>query len=200
MSELSELLLKHLPPGWSRRQVAREAQKLGHDLSEASATAYLGGRHGVPDDPTIAALAETLKISEVDVRRAAGVKQPGAPWDPPKIARYLRDDQRVALEQLITAMIDREELRNDADSSAATKEAGSGRPAITHPVALRLLDESDWNPRAALKLVDGEPDTAGAAEGANEIRRLIPMTKREQQAARRSAKHLPRGPRTQSAD
>src|SRR4051794_39274157 len=73
VSALSELLAEHLPEGWSYRRVAREARRLGHVISDATVTAYLGGRHGKPEDGTLAVLAETLRIPLARVRTVAGL-------------------------------------------------------------------------------------------------------------------------------
>lgn len=125
MSELSDLLKQHLPDGWSARQVAREARKRGHQMGDATATSYLGGRHGVPSDQVLDAFAEILRIPIDRLRKAAGlVPQVGEPWQPPAASRYLRGDQRQALERLIVTMVEREQ---------GGGEHGTGSPAMNPP-------------------------------------------------------------------
>ena len=129
MSDLSDLLSEALRQRqWTARQLAREAQKRGHHFSEASATAYAGGRHGTPSDATIAALVDTLDLPESRVRAAVGLEAPGEPWEPPELARYLSHDQRDALARLIVTMVDRES-RGDRSSERAeiVSTLGSGK-------------------------------------------------------------------------
>lgn len=109
--------------------MAREARKRGHALSDASATAYFAGRHGTPDDATIAAFSEVLRIPESEIRKAAGVTAVGEPWIPPQSSRYLRDDQRAALEQLISTMVEREEGGGAHADRAAPKNPPAPGPA-----------------------------------------------------------------------
>lgn len=145
MSELSELLNKHLPKGWSGRRLGREAQARGFDLSEASATAYLGGRHGTPDDSTIEAFVGTLKIPERLVRKAAKVRMAGEPWNPPADSRYLRDDQRAALDQLISTMVEREVGTGDvAPAAKKTDELNRRRRGRSAPPAPEPDDDDSF--------------------------------------------------------
>lgn len=119
MSALSELLLEHLPEGWSYRRVAREARGRGHDISDATVTAYLGGRHGRPEDETIAILADTLQIPLGRVRTAAGLPaDPGTPWVPPAESAHLDQDQRRVLDALVKVMARDAALRDAATSGA----------------------------------------------------------------------------------
>ncbi|MBZ5735031.1 hypothetical protein K8Z61_11025 [Nocardioides sp. TRM66260-LWL] len=133
MTELSDLLRANLPKGWSARQVAREARKRGHKLSDAAATSYIGGRHGTPSDQMLEALADTLRIPLARLRSAAGlVAQVGDPWVPPESSRYLRGDQRAALERLIATMVIREEegRGEQAEASSADDQQQTSRPAL----------------------------------------------------------------------
>lgn len=130
MSELSELLWQYMPKDWSRRQLGREARDRGFDLSDASATAYLRGSHGTPDDSTIEAFVKTLGIPERLVRAAAKVRHPGKPWDPPGDSRYLRDDQRTALEHLISTMVEREAGTGPWSPSSSEDDSPATEPVI----------------------------------------------------------------------
>lgn len=167
MSQLSELLTKHKPKGWSNRQVAREAQKRGHVMSEPTATAYLGGRHGTPTDELMEAFADTLGIPLIKVRHAAGVRvEVGDPWEPPASARYLRDDQRLALERLIATMITREEGGEERDhSSPATTTPAPGpadQPGTRHLSAARTEVSKGKKRRKEIEDVgEGSQDDGG---------------------------------------
>lgn len=127
MSELSDLLSAALPKGWSGRQLSREAEGKGFKLSPATANNYLNGRHGTPDDDTIAAFVAVLPVSEMQVRRAAGVGVAGEPWSPPDTSRYLSSEQRRILSLLISNMTDRG--REDVTAHAAPTNQAGGRPA-----------------------------------------------------------------------
>lgn len=86
-----------------------------------------------------------------------------------------------------------------AGGAAPTSGSDSG-PVPLSAIALKLLDRTDWDPSAALALIEHEPDTAKTAMAADEIRELIPLSPTELKAARRSKKRPPRGPGEQGAD
>src|SRR4051794_18432929 len=137
VSALSELLVEHLPEGWSYRRVAREARRLGHVISDATVTAYLGGRHGKPEDATLAVLAETLGIPLARLRIVAGLPaDPGTPWVPPAESARLDHDQRKVLDTLVKVMARDAVLRAGSaqDAVAAAVEAPdlalAARPGI----------------------------------------------------------------------
>lgn len=142
MSELSDLLSAALPKGWSGRQLSREAAAKGFRLSPASANNYLNGRHGTPDDDTIAAFVAVLPVSDTQVRRASGVSAVGDPWSPPDSSRYLTSEQRRILSLLISNMTKRREDVGNDDRSAATKQAG-GSPAESASAGAASTDELD---------------------------------------------------------
>lgn len=186
--------------------MAREARKRGHALSDASATAYFAGRHGTPDDATIAAFSEVLRIPESEIRKAAGVTAVGEPWIPPQSSRYLRDDQRAALEQLISTMVEREEGGGAHDGAAAKTQAASAADPVIDPavgtggftalIVKRYLKQAEGDAATAASLLahDGakgantDPGTWNAALG--ELFEMIPPEKDlelpEDVAARRS--------------
>jgi hypothetical protein len=119
VSALSELLVEHLPEGWSYRRVAREARQLGHGISDATVTAYLGGRHGNPEDGTLAVLAETLQIPLARLRTVAGLPaDPGTPWVPPAESARLDHDQRKVLDALVKVMARDAVVRAGAEQDA----------------------------------------------------------------------------------
>src|SRR3954467_9900743 len=125
VTALSELLVEHLPDGWSYRRVAREARRLGHGISDATVTAYLGGRHGKPEDGTLAVLAETLRIPLARLRTVAGLPaDPGTPWVPPAESARLDQDQRKVLDALVKVM-----ARDPVVRAGAAQGAGGGQAA-----------------------------------------------------------------------
>lgn len=130
MSALSELLLQHLPAGWSARRVAREAQKLGLTLKESTATAYFGSRHGAnPSEPVLQALAEVLDIPIEEVRRAAGLPVgEHLPYEPPAEAARLSQRQRAAFDELIRAVVATTTKENRRE--APEPQQGQGNPPV----------------------------------------------------------------------
>lgn len=114
MTALSDLLAEANVQAWSSREIARRAEKNGHKLSYASASVYLGGRHGVPTEAVLAAFSDVLNIQIDKLREAAGVPA-GAdtPWTPPTEANRLDIRQRRALEELIRSMVASETIGED---------------------------------------------------------------------------------------
>jgi hypothetical protein len=106
MSTFSDLLNEHLPDGWSGRRLAREAQKLGFDLSSATANNYLRDGHGAPGEQVIQALAGTIPAVTVEqLRRAAGVQEgESEPYVPPAESARLSRRQREAISELIRSI------------------------------------------------------------------------------------------------
>jgi transcriptional regulator with XRE-family HTH domain len=70
MSGLSDLLVKRNTAGASARALARRAQELGHTLNHDTAARYLRGDHGVPDEATLVALSEVLRVPLRELRAA----------------------------------------------------------------------------------------------------------------------------------
>lgn len=144
MTALSELLHEANVQSWSSREIARRAEKNGHKLSYASASVYLGGRHGVPSEQVLAAFSDVLNIPIDKLRAAAGVPTgDGEPWAPPAEANRLDRRQRLALEELIRSMVTSETTEEDrtdddqhttrmgreAQPDGLTKHAGAQHPA-----------------------------------------------------------------------
>lgn len=119
------MLQANLPEGWSYRRVGREARERGFAISDATATAYLGGRHGAPDDGTIEGFSVVLNIPLRKLRQVAGlVPEPGTPWVPPEESRHLDPEQRRALEHLVKVMARDRKAGEPGGDTAATSEAG----------------------------------------------------------------------------
>ena len=108
MTALSDLLNKHLPDGWTASDIERAAQTKGHVITRQTAWGFLRGRHATkPDEETLIALADVLRIPITKVRTAAGMP-PGEnePWTPPIESARLNRRQRAALEDFIRATVD----------------------------------------------------------------------------------------------
>ena len=132
MSKLSELLVA-AQGGRGVRDIAAAANERGHLLSPGTVSKYLNGRHGRPDESTLAAVSDALGLDIQELRKAAGVPigEP-EPYVPPKEADRLSSAQRQALDGLIQAIVDGgKDGEGSADSAASitkpSPEGGSGQ-------------------------------------------------------------------------
>lgn len=130
MTALSDLLRDANVDQLSTREIARRAEKNGHRLSLASASVYLGGRHGVPTEAVLEAFSDVLNIPIAQLRAAAGVPTgAGEPWSPPAEANRLDHRQRRALEELIRSMVASEAAREDQDDEQDQQQDPPGERA-----------------------------------------------------------------------
>lgn len=148
MTALSELLAKANVQGWSSREIARRAEKNGHKLSYASASVYLGGRHGVPTEAVLTAFSDVLNVPISTLRAAAGLPTgAGEPWEPPAEANRLDLRQRRALEELIRSMVTSEataEDRTDDQQHPASVDRDAQQDGIT-PFDERPWEQDDFD-------------------------------------------------------
>ena len=128
MTALSELLVASNKSGASARSLARQARERGHTLNHDTAARYLRGDHGVPDEATLLAFAEVLKIPLRDLRAAADLpSETTTPYVPPAEASRLTRRQRRALDEIIRAMLEPTTTRGQA-----AQLADRGRRAARH--------------------------------------------------------------------
>jgi hypothetical protein len=107
MTALSDLLSAHVKPGVSARAVSRRAQELGYSLNHDTAARYLRGDHGMPDEVTLVAFSQVLKVPLRELRAAANLPtETTAPYVPPAEASRLTRRQRRAVDEIIRAMIE----------------------------------------------------------------------------------------------
>jgi transcriptional regulator with XRE-family HTH domain len=107
VSALSDALTAANKTGLSARGVSRVARERGHSLNHDTAARYLRGDHGQPDEATLVAFADVLRVSLSTLRRAAGL--PGdetSPYTPPAEASRLTRRQRRAVDEIIRAMLE----------------------------------------------------------------------------------------------
>lgn len=135
MTALSDLLGAANDPQRSARAIAREARERGHSLNHDTAARYLRGDHGRPDEATLIALAEVLNVPLARLRHAAGLpSELTEPYVPPAEASRLSRRQRLAVDEIIRAMLDTG--RSDVDAASverlADRRAGSRRRAARH--------------------------------------------------------------------
>lgn len=107
MSALSDALGAANKTGLSARAVSRAAREHGHSLNHDTAARYLRGDHGQPDEATLLAFADVLRIPLSTLRRAAGLPaDETAPYQPPPEASRLSRRQRRAVDEIIRSMLD----------------------------------------------------------------------------------------------
>lgn len=142
MTALSDLLNQSNTYRWSTREIARLAEKKGHQLAQPTVSKYLGGRHGGPTEPVLAAFSDVLNIPISELRAAAGLPTgAGDPWQPPAEANRLDLRQRRALEELIRSMVTSDttaEDRTDDQQDAASMGRDAQRDVLT------AINERPW--------------------------------------------------------
>jgi len=146
MSALSDLLVSHIPDGWSWRRVGREAESRGHAMSSATTSKYLGGRHGVPSESVLLAFSDVLAIPIEKLREAARVpvgEEP--PYVPPAEANRLDRRQRAAVDELIRSIVDAGDARMQATARRYAAQLDDDLP----PGAAAALRAAEANERSA---------------------------------------------------
>lgn len=130
MTALSDLLVEHNTSGVSARAVARRAQEMGHTLNHDTAARYLRGDHGVPDEATLIALGEVLRIPLRDLRAAANLPtETTAPYVPPPEASRLTRRQRRAVDEVIRAMLEPTRSATEAADLRGRRRRAADRQA-----------------------------------------------------------------------
>lgn len=167
MTALSDLLSQSNVNGWSTREIARQAEKKKHQLAQPTVSKYMGGRHGVPTEPVLAAFSDVLNIPIDKLRTAAGLPAGAdSPWTPPTEANRLDLRQRRALEELIRSMVTSETIGEDQDDgqqdaarvdrdaqpdgvkpAADSRESDTSRGMPDADQAVEDLDQADTHDR-----------------------------------------------------
>ena len=133
MSGLSDLLVKKNSAGSSARALARRAQELGHTLNHDTAARYLRGDHGVPDEATLVAFSEVLRVPLRELRAAADLpSEATSPYVPPPEASRLTRRQRRAVDEVIRAMLEPTKSVGEPAQLAARRRRPAQRQAARH--------------------------------------------------------------------
>jgi transcriptional regulator with XRE-family HTH domain len=107
VTTLSDLLAEANTSGLSARALARAARDCGHTLNHDTAARYLRGDHGRPDEATLIAFAEILQIPMAKLREAADLpSELTSPYTPPTESSRLTRRQRLAVDEIIRAMLE----------------------------------------------------------------------------------------------
>jgi hypothetical protein len=126
---LSEVLVAANTAGRSARALARAAQERGHTLNHDTAARYLRGDHGVPDEATLVAFAEVLDVPLRELRKAAQLpSEETTPYQPPAEASRLNRRQRLAVDEIIRAMLEPTRSAAVSDLSSRRRAARHGEP------------------------------------------------------------------------
>lgn len=133
MSSLSDLLVSANSAGLSARAIARTARERGHSLNHDTAARYLRGDHGIPDEATLVAFADVLRVPLRQLRVAADLPaESTAPYVPPPESSRLTRRQRKAVDEIIRAML--EPVRGaDAGSPTARPVRRAARHGDAEP-------------------------------------------------------------------
>lgn len=133
MTRLSEVLREANASGLSARGVARIARERGYSLNHDTAARYLRGDHGRPDEATLIAFADVLNVDLAALRVAANLPaELTTPYVPPAEASRLNRRQRLAVDEIIRAML-------DPGASNGTDELAKRRRSV--PRAARFGDD-----------------------------------------------------------
>jgi hypothetical protein len=129
MTALSDLLGAANKAGLSARAIARSARERGHSINHDTAARYLRGDHGRPDEATLVAFADVLRLPLAKLRIAADLPaEQTAPYSPPPESSRLTRRQRRAVDEIIRAML--EPTRSVVTELPAGRSAG--RQAARH--------------------------------------------------------------------
>ncbi|MCW2495837.1 helix-turn-helix domain-containing protein [Jatrophihabitans sp.] len=130
MSRLSEVLRESNVSGLSARGVARAARERGYSLNHDTAARYLRGDHGRPDEATLVAFADVLGVDLAVLRTAADLPaELTAPYTPPPEASRLNRRQRLAVDEIIRAMLDTTSSSHSGDELAQHRRRPTPRAA-----------------------------------------------------------------------
>jgi transcriptional regulator with XRE-family HTH domain len=112
VSALSERLgERKVELGLSIQALADKAGADGAPINKATIYKYLNDQAAkIPPEQMVRSLAAAFEISEAEIRRLSGVPEgEREPWSPPEESARLSREQRIALDNLIKAIVRRHE-------------------------------------------------------------------------------------------
>jgi hypothetical protein len=151
VSALSDYLNAHIPAGWAKRDVVRA---LDDKIDRATVYRYLNGNHSrTPPEYVLAAFAEGLGCSIVELREAAGFAAgEEEPWVPPMEANRLNRGQRDALEAFIRATVTPPTNAGTAASQAAVPPPAARAEVREYVAYLRQTHQDELADRLEASL------------------------------------------------
>ena len=112
----------------SAREVARRARERGHTLNHDTVARYVRGDHGIPDEATLRALSDVLRIPMSQLRAAANLPSESTElYVPPPEASRLSRRQRRAVDELIRSMVEPSRTARSEASGTTVRAARRGR-------------------------------------------------------------------------
>lgn len=106
MTQLSEFLKNSNTQGLSTRKISELAAKKGFEISNATVSRYLSGKH--PEPPSLdvlKALGAVLGVPINKLEALSGMPASSAPFELPAKAATLNDAERAAILHLIDVMV-----------------------------------------------------------------------------------------------
>lgn len=106
MTQLSEFLKNSNTQGLSTRKISELAAKKGFEISNATVSRYLSGKH--PEPPSLdvlKALGAVLGVPINKLEALSGMPASAAPFELPAKAATLTDSERAAILHLIDVMV-----------------------------------------------------------------------------------------------
>lgn len=106
MTQLSEFLKNSNTQGLSTRKISELAAKKGFEISNATVSRYLSGKH--PEPPSLdvlKALGAVLGVPINKLEALSGMPASSAPFELPAKAATLTDSERAAILHLIDVMV-----------------------------------------------------------------------------------------------
>lgn len=156
MSALSDLLTQ-AKGDRTVRDVGRSVAKK-YDVGESTVIPYFSGKHGVPQDRVLVALAHELGLDIGDLREAAGLPRgEREPYTPPSEANLLSKRQRDAIDELIRSFVETTGERDGVEVAAqqdASSEAGQDKKTPAH--LSNVQDDFDLAGRDVGGISEGE--------------------------------------------
>ncbi len=107
MTQLSEFLKNSNTQGLSTRKISELAAKKGFEISNATVSRYLSGKH--PEPPSLdvlKALGAVLGVPVNKLEALSGMPASSAPFELPAKAATLTDSERAAILHLIDVMVE----------------------------------------------------------------------------------------------
>lgn len=128
MTQLSEFLKNSNTQGLSTRKISELAAKKGFEISNATVSRYLSGKH--PEPPSLdvlKALGAVLGVPINKLEALSGMPASSAPFELPAKAATLTDSERAAILHLIDVMV----ANKQAPASTLSDVPSLGGPVDT---------------------------------------------------------------------
>lgn len=144
MTQLSEFLKNSNTQGLSTRKISELAAKKGFEISNATVSRYLSGKH--PEPPSLdvlKALGAVLGVPINKLEALSGMPASSAPFELPAKAATLTDSERAAILHLIDVMV----ANKQAPASALSDVPSFGGPGdMSSVIGAETPDGDEFRP------------------------------------------------------